>query len=94
MNQPIAQTPSELLDYTINWATRGLGTDTISTSGFAASSSDLTLSNMSNTNTTTTFWLTGGVPGNFYNITNTILTAGGREMQETVVYECIAQRLI
>lgn len=91
---PIQQTPSELLDYTIDWSSRGLGTDTIASTSWAPSSADLTISTTSFTTTTTTFWLTGGTPGNTYTITNTINTSAGREMQETVVYLCIAQRTI
>ena len=85
---------SELLDWTINWAARGLGTDTIASSAWGQSSADFTISNISHTTTTTTFWLTGGNPSNSYSITNTIVTAGGRTMQETVNYLCIAQRII
>jgi hypothetical protein len=59
------QCPNELLDYTVNWATRGLGTDTIISQSYTQSSSDFTLSSQSLTPTTTTFWLTGGVPGNY-----------------------------
>ncbi|HZZ81616.1 MAG TPA: hypothetical protein VFE62_24150 [Gemmataceae bacterium] len=92
--EPIQQTPTELLDYEINWATRGLGIDIIATSAWIASSSDITLTNETFTNTTTTFWLTGGIPGAYYTITNTITTEGGRTMQETIVYQCIAQRII
>lgn len=94
MTVPIAQTPTENLDYTINYATRGLGTDTIATSSFTASSTDFSISNPTNTNTTTTIWVTGGIAGNFYTVTNSIITAGGRTMQETLIYECIAQRLV
>lgn len=92
----IQQTPQELLDYIIDWATRGLGTDTINGSSYTQSSSDFTLSNKSigSPPTTTTFWITGGVAGEYYTITNTVTTAGGRTLQETVIYQCIAQRLI
>ena len=93
-NTIVTQTAAELLDWTINWATRGLGSDTISTSVWSQSSTDFTISDISNTNMTTTFWLTGGIAGNSYSITNTIVTAGGRTMQETVNYLCIAQRII
>ena len=88
------QTPTENLDYTINWTTRGLGTDTIATSTWVVSPNDLTSSNPSNTTTTTTIWLTGGTAGNFYTVTNTITTAGGREMQETFTMNIVAQRFI
>lgn len=96
MSVPISQTASELLDYTINWPARGLGTDTIASSTWATSSSDITISNQQiiNSNTQTLFWLTGGVAGTVYTITNTIITSGGRTMQETVNYYCEAQRII
>jgi len=94
MSCSIQQTPTELLDWTINWATRGLGNDTIASSAWALSSTDSTLGSHSQTTTTTTTWLTGGIPGNVYTITNTIVTSGGREMQETVSYICLPQRMI
>ena len=94
MTCSIQQTPSELLDWTINWATRGLSNDTIASSRWAASSLDVTLSAPSQTTTTTTTWLSGGVAGNVYTITNSIVTSGGREMQETINYICIPQRII
>lgn len=100
MSVNVYQTATELLDWTIDWATRGIGTDTISTSTFTQSSGDFTLSSTSigaspstgAANQATTFWLTGGVPGKFYNITNNVTTAGGRTMQETMNYECLPQR--
>lgn len=102
MTLTVTQTPSELLDYVIDWVTRGLGADTISTSTFSASSSDFTISNTqivsspstSAANSATQFWITGGIPGNFYYITNSIITSGGRKMQETVIYECINERAV
>lgn len=94
MSCNIQQTPAELLDWTINWAARGLGSDTIATSAWGVSSADVTLSSPSQTTTTTTTWLTGGLPGNVYTITNSIVTSGGREMQETISYICIPQRMM
>lgn len=102
MTLMIDQSPSEILDYEIDWATRGIGTDTISTSAFSASSSEFTVSNpqiVASPSTgvaaqATLFFLTGGIPGSFYYITNTIVTAGGRTMQETVTYECLNERAV
>lgn len=98
----ISQTPQELLDYEIDWVTRGLADDTIATSAWVASSDDCTLSNSSigpspstgAESSATTIWLTGGVAQNIYTITNTITTAAGRTMQETITYLCVAQRVI
>jgi hypothetical protein len=102
MTVNIFQTASELLDYTVDWATRGLGTDTISTSTFSGSSGDFTISTTSigaspssnAANSATVFWLTGGVPGKFYSINNTIVTVGGRTMQETIIFACLSARTL
>jgi hypothetical protein len=98
MNEPVVlqQTPASILDYTINWATRGLGTDTIVSSSWIVSPSDMSCSSPapSFTDTTTTVWLSGGTAGVFYAVTNTITTTGGREMEETFILECVAQQLI
>ena len=94
MTTIIEQTPTELLDWTINWAARGLGNDVILSSAWSQSSGDFTLSQTGHGSTATTFWLTGGIAGNSYSITNTISTSGGREMQETVTYICIPQRIV
>ena len=96
MSTIVTQTPTEIIDWTIDWSTRGLGTDTIASSSWAVSPAGMSTSSSpaSFTNTTTTVWLSGGTPTTFYAITNTIITAGGREMQETFIINCIAQRLI
>ena len=90
----ISQTPEEYLDYQLNWIIRGLSPgETIVASSWAASSPDFVITNESFTTTTTTAWVTEGIPGNYYAITNTVITSGGREMQETITYQCIPQRL-
>jgi TRAP-type uncharacterized transport system substrate-binding protein len=92
----LQQTPVEILDYTIDWTCRGLGTDTIATSAWSVTPSGLSTSSPapSFTNTTTTVWLSGGTAGVYYAVTNTITTAGGREMQETFIINCVQQRFI
>ena len=94
MTLSIQQTPIEVLDWTIDYVPRGLGTDTISTSAWASSSSDITITSPAptNTSTTATVWVTGGIPGNIYKITNTVITSAGRTMQETIFYTCLAAR--
>ncbi|CAN5262960.1 hypothetical protein BH10PLA2_BH10PLA2_00630 [soil metagenome] len=94
MTAAIVQTSTENLDWTIDWSTRGIDVDTISTSEWAVTSGAVTLSDKANTATTTTVWVTGGIAGAFYTLTNTITTSGGRTLQESVIYNCIAQRLI
>jgi hypothetical protein len=98
MSTPVVleQTPASILDYTINWAARGIGTDTVATSSWAITPADLsgTSPPPSFTATTTTVWLSGGTVGVYYTVTNTIITAGGREMQERFIINCVAQQFI
>jgi hypothetical protein len=69
--------PDANLDYTIDW-TQWLGTDTIAASLWEVSSTDLIIGNDSKTNTATTVWLSGGLAGQVYKVTNRITTAEGR----------------
>jgi phage baseplate assembly protein gpV len=94
MSSNIEQTPNERLDWSIDWTTRGLGSNTISSSSWAASSPDVTLSSPSVNveNTITTIYVTGGTPGQIYTITNTVTVSGGQILQETIPYICLAPR--
>lgn len=93
----IRQTPEESILYTLNWPARGLAPGvTITDSDFTQSSTEFTLSNedITGDDRTTTFQLTGGVPGKFYTLTNTVMLSTGETWQETIAYECIANRFI
>lgn len=94
----ISKTPSETFDGTINWATRGLGADTISSSSWSVSPAGITILSggqaPSFTNTTTTAWFSGGTAGVTYTVTNTITTAGGRTLQESYPLPVIEKRMI
>lgn len=98
MSGVIEQLPTEVLDWTIDWTLRGLGAgDTVNTSNWVVTSTDVTLSGGSinaPTNTKTTIFVTGGQSGLIYYITNTIVTVGGRTMVETIPYICLAKRMI
>ena len=74
--------PDEVLDYVIDWAAR-LGDDTVSTSTFTVPTG-ITKDSDTNTDTTTTVWLSGGTAGASYAIHNQIVTAGGRTMEQSV----------
>lgn len=74
--------PDEVLDYEIDWSDR-LGTDTIATStwtvpvGLTEGTSDI--------NGAKTFvFLSGGTDGARYRITNRVVTAGLRTMEQSV----------
>lgn len=77
-----AKDPDEVLDYQLNWAAR-LGTDTISSSSWEVTAG-ITKNSDTNTNKATTIWLSGGALDAQYDITNQIVTAGGRTMSQTV----------
>ncbi len=85
MNRPALRwqdkAPDENLDYSGNWADE-LGADTIASSSWASSSPDLVIGTMSNTSTVATVWLSKGKPGITYELRNTIVTAGGRTLQQ------------
>lgn len=93
----IEQTPQELLDYIINWPNRGLPSGaTIASSVFTQSSGAFTLSSEAVIAgaTQTQFWLTGGVAGTIYQITNEITLTSGQVMYYTVNYYCLAKRTL
>lgn len=90
----ISQTPGELRPAQINWDIELPTGITIVSSTFAADSTDYTLSLEGRTSRTTTFWLTGGVAGKIYYITNTINCSDGEVLQATVPFQCVQQNLI
>lgn len=74
--------PDEVLDYQLVWSDRLLS-DTISSSTWVVPDG-LTEGTNSNTPTTTTVWLSGGTLGEAYELTNRVVTAGGRTMDQSV----------
>lgn len=76
------QASGETLDWKIDWSS-WLGSDTISTSDWTATTG-VTLGTESNTSTTTTQFISGGTIGRTYELTNTITTAGGRTAKRTI----------
>jgi hypothetical protein len=79
--------PDEFVDYSINWANE-IGSDTISISTWAYAgtpdTTPLVLSNGTISSGVTTIWIDNGTGGTNYTITNTITTAGGRVMEQSV----------
>ena len=80
--------PDETLDYIVNWATH-LGSDTISSSSWDAETG-ITVDSDTNTTTTATVWLSGGTLGEFYLVTNTIVTDGGRTLEQSIRIRMVA----
>ena len=71
-----SKTPSSVLDYTVDWE-EWLVTDTIASSTWVADIGIIIVAS-SFTITTATIWVSGGTVGSNYNLTNTVVTAGGR----------------
>ena len=69
--------PDSTIDYTMDWGTKWLVSDYIVSSTWIVESG-LTLVSQSNTTTTATVFISGGVIGNTYIITNRITTNLGR----------------
>tara|TARA_R110000772_G_scaffold264529_1_gene385170 strand:+ start:221 stop:502 length:282 start_codon:yes stop_codon:yes gene_type:complete len=76
--------PNGVLDYTEDW-TAQLAGDTISSSTWVLGTGeqDLTIDSESETTTSTTVWLSGGLLHREYEVTNIIVTSGGRTEQRT-----------
>ena len=85
MPQEFIKDPDALLDYKVDWS-NWLGTDTIDSSSWAIVGTDnaLTENTTSKTDDSATIWLDGGTLGKSYEVTNRIITAGGREDDRTI----------
>jgi len=85
-NDAIAADPSKADDVP---STVVIPSDTISTSSFilpsqVGSANPLVADSTSNSTTRSKIWLSGGVDGERYEIVNRIVTAGGRELDQTI----------
>ena len=74
--------PQAVKDYTLDWSV-WLGTDTITSSVWDVPAG-LVKDSHGNTNTLATVWLSSGVPGKTYLVSNKIVTAGGRTDVRTI----------
>jgi len=68
--------PNSIIDYVIDW-TDWLQGDTISTSAWTVPSG-ITKQSDTNTDSTTTIWLSSGTAGDTYVLSNRIVTVGAR----------------
>lgn len=95
--QVFTKDPNAVLDYKIDWASGGandgsstdrgwLQSDTISTSTWIVPTG-IAKTTDTKTTTTTTIWLSGGTAGTAYEVTNRIVTAGGRTDDRTIRIE-------
>lgn len=74
--------PDEVLDYGLDWTARLVG-DTISTSQWIVPDG-IVKGIDSHDDTSTTIWLSGGKIDETYEMTNRVVTAGGRTMDQSV----------
>lgn len=80
---PDTKDPDSTLDYQFDWG-EWLGTDTITSSVFTVDPNTITIQTTTNTTTTATLWLSGGIVGTVYKIKNRITTVAGRIDERTV----------
>ena len=78
--------PDAVLDYSIEWS-KWLAGDQIQTSAWSVSDPAIEAADDSNTATRTTVWLSGGVAGQSYTVTNRITTSGGRTDDRSFVVQ-------
>jgi len=77
--------PQEILSFTIDWSTWLVGSDTISTSTWAADVGGLTVDSDTKDGTTATVVTSGGTAGGSTRVTNTITTVSGEKGERSVV---------
>lgn len=75
--------PNEVLDYTIDWTSRLIGSDTVSSVVWTVPSG-ITKDSQSNDTTKAVIWLSGGSNTRTYPITCQVTTASGRVMEQSV----------
>jgi hypothetical protein len=76
--------PDDKLDYMVDWAGSLDGGDSILTSVWAVEEGSCTISNPSNTATTATVWIEGGVNGEKCVIRNRVTTAAPTPIPRTM----------
>ena len=80
--------PQAVLDYKIDWTEWMPENDRIVASTFTSSDVELTVDDSLFTDYTATVWLSGGVAGERYTVTNHIVTEDGREDDRSLTIVC------
>lgn len=84
LSWPAVKDPDEVKDYGVDWSPM-LVEDSLATSTWIVGDDDtLTIDSQSNTDMTTTVWLSGGTEGITYQVLNRVTTAGGRTYDQTI----------
>lgn len=84
--------PTDELDYEVLWVSWLASGETISTSSWTVPSPLTQPVAASNTTTTATVWLTGGVVGFTYTVSNTVTTSAGRTEARSFQLSIVAAR--
>lgn len=77
------QDKDAVLDYSLDWADWLSAGDTIDTSVWAADAGVI-LTNQSTSGAITSVWVSGGTPGSWYSLTNSVVSANGKRDQRTI----------
>lgn len=80
--------PSAVLDYKIDWSEWLPENDRIVSASFVVSDDDMTVDDVVFNDTSATVWLSGGVAGQRYTVTNHIVTEDGREDDRSLIIIC------
>jgi len=83
----IEKDPEEVLDYVLDWSAK-LGEDTISTSAWSVPGG-VSEDSSSAGDQSATIWISGGTTGTVYTLTNTIVTTGGRTLEQSLYLSVI-----
>lgn len=77
--------PNATIDFTVRWSSWLASGDTISSSSWVLpAGTTLVKTSESNNTTDAIIWLASGTLGEIYEITNRIVTAGGRKGDQTI----------
>lgn len=81
--------PQANLDYPIDWADWIQAGDSIAESTWSASPTGLTIGTTGIAGTVTSAWVSGGVAGTTYTLTNHIVLTSGREDDRSIELICV-----
>lgn len=96
----IQKVPGEAWDEAIDWSipARDLGYDTIASSSWSVQGADDGLElydpTISEDGLQTEIWMRGGTVGNYYTVTNTVITTGDRTLTETFLVQLVEFRFL
>lgn len=80
--------PDARLDYGCDWSAWLQAGETITDAAWSVDDDTLTIVDTTNDGTTTTVWLSAGVLGRTYRVTNHITSSMGRQDDRTLSIQC------